>query len=216
MIDKPETNPVRAKILNTARKLFSEKGFDAVSIADLSRAAAVNRAMLYYYFDDKRSLYRAVIREAMDNLKALWEPGGGDEKDAVAWLGRYLSSFATVLSANRDIAKLIMREVSAGGAEREFIFAEYLGPNLRYVAAIVAAGQRQGRFAASPPILTAIAIVTGIIMPHIGMSLWDGVPQTHMQDIEGLDNYKGFYRDYILRALGAKAPEGKEAESHGA
>lgn len=216
MVVKPETNPVRAKIIAAARHLFSEDGYDAVSIADLSRAAAVNRAMLYYYFDDKRGLYRAVIREAMDNLKLLWESGEGDDRDAAEWLCHYLSSFTGILTRNRDIAKLIMREVTAAGAEREFIFSEYLAPNLRYVARIVAAGQAQGKFAASPPIPTAIAIVTGLIMPNIGISLWDGVPQEYMHGIGDLVNYTAFYRAYVLRALGAESPSGKETVSHGA
>lgn len=216
MVVKPETNPVRAKIIAAARHLFSEDGYDAVSIADLSRAAAVNRAMLYYYFDDKRGLYRAVIREAMDNLKMLWESEETEGCDAAEWLSHYLSSFADTLARNRDIAKLIIREVTAGGEERDFIFSEYLGPNLRYVAGIVAAGQEQGKFAASPPMPTAIAIVTGIIMPNIGVSLWDGVPQEFMHGIGDLENYTAFYRAYVLRALGAESPSEKGMVNHGA
>ena len=47
-------NPTRRRILRVARRLFADAGYDGVSVGELARAARVNRAMLYYYFKDKR------------------------------------------------------------------------------------------------------------------------------------------------------------------
>jgi AcrR family transcriptional regulator len=46
-------------LINAGALLFSERGFDAVSIRDLETAAGVKRNLLVYHFGDKESLWKA-------------------------------------------------------------------------------------------------------------------------------------------------------------
>lgn len=63
----------KAKILEVAENLFSEKGFDATSIDTLSKAVGINKATIYYHFKDKNdilvSLFQAIIDELNHHLK---------------------------------------------------------------------------------------------------------------------------------------------------
>ena len=51
----------REKLLDAAEKLFSERGFDAASVRDITKAANANLASINYHFTDKEGLLREVI-----------------------------------------------------------------------------------------------------------------------------------------------------------
>jgi AcrR family transcriptional regulator len=58
----------RAQLLQLARKAFSDRSYDDVSIDDLAREAKISKGMLYHYFPTKRDLYVAGLREIADEL----------------------------------------------------------------------------------------------------------------------------------------------------
>ncbi len=53
----------RERILAEAEALFAEKGFEAVSIREITGAAACNLAAVNYHFGTKQNLYLEVFRE---------------------------------------------------------------------------------------------------------------------------------------------------------
>lgn len=55
----------RARILRAARREFVAKGFAGARVDAIARAASVNKRMLYHYFGDKETLYRAILREGI-------------------------------------------------------------------------------------------------------------------------------------------------------
>ncbi|MDG0978108.1 MAG: TetR/AcrR family transcriptional regulator [Halieaceae bacterium] len=54
------TELARTRLINAGIPLFSERGFDAVSVRDIESAAEVKRGMLAYHFGDKETLWREV------------------------------------------------------------------------------------------------------------------------------------------------------------
>jgi TetR/AcrR family transcriptional regulator, regulator of cefoperazone and chloramphenicol sensitivity len=56
-----------ARILDAAARLFEERGYAAVTLKDIVRAARVNGASVNYHFGDKRNLYRQVIERGLRN-----------------------------------------------------------------------------------------------------------------------------------------------------
>jgi len=81
----------RERILNTAEKLFSEKGISGTSLRALTRAADVNLASVHYYFGSKEALLDAVIdrragpinAQRLVALEALTTAGGNVEIEAI-------------------------------------------------------------------------------------------------------------------------------------
>ncbi|MCX5495451.1 TetR/AcrR family transcriptional regulator [Kaistia dalseonensis] len=51
----------RAQIMQGARQVFLEKGFDGASMNDIARAAGVSKGTLYVYFEDKERLFVELI-----------------------------------------------------------------------------------------------------------------------------------------------------------
>jgi AcrR family transcriptional regulator len=58
----------RAQLLELARRAFSDRAYDDVSIDDLARVASISKGLLYHYFPTKRDLYVAGLREIADEL----------------------------------------------------------------------------------------------------------------------------------------------------
>jgi AcrR family transcriptional regulator len=58
----------RAQLLQLARKAFSDRSYDEVSIDDLAREAKISKGLLYHYFPTKRDLYVAGLREIAEEL----------------------------------------------------------------------------------------------------------------------------------------------------
>jgi len=58
-----DDNAKRRQIMDGARRVFLAEGFDAASMNEVARAAAVSKGTLYVYFTDKEDLFAALIRE---------------------------------------------------------------------------------------------------------------------------------------------------------
>ena len=55
-------NITRERILIAAEKLFAAKGYDAVTIREVTSKARCNLSLVYYYFGSKKKLYLEVFR----------------------------------------------------------------------------------------------------------------------------------------------------------
>lgn len=67
-----ETNEAETRLLESALKLFSEKGYEGTSIREIIEGAGVTRPVLYYYFTNKEDLFRKLLEPALaEYTKAL-------------------------------------------------------------------------------------------------------------------------------------------------
>ncbi len=71
----------RGQILETARRLFEEEGYDAVSMVDVADAAGITRGLVHHYFGSKRELYLEVVRSVLSEAPTLATPEGSGSLD---------------------------------------------------------------------------------------------------------------------------------------
>jgi AcrR family transcriptional regulator len=65
-----EDSSKRRQILDGARKVFMDLGFDGASMNEIARAAGVSKGTLYVYFADKSRLFEAIVEdEALEKGK---------------------------------------------------------------------------------------------------------------------------------------------------
>ena len=62
LVSDEETSK-RRQILEGARKVFMDLGFDGASMGEIARAAGVSKGTLYVYFADKNRLFEAIVEE---------------------------------------------------------------------------------------------------------------------------------------------------------
>ena len=58
-----EDSSKRRQILDGARRVFLDLGFDGASMGEIARAAGVSKGTLYVYFADKNRLFEAIVEE---------------------------------------------------------------------------------------------------------------------------------------------------------
>src|SRR5258706_12261047 len=61
------------QILSHAKRVFAERGFHAANVSHICEAAGIGRGTLYQYFANKRSVLTAILREALERVRALLE-----------------------------------------------------------------------------------------------------------------------------------------------
>ncbi len=71
----------RESILDAARRLFAEKGFDATTVRAIAAEADVDPAMIHHYFGNKEELFRQTLQFPFDPSELLPHlvAGGKDE-----------------------------------------------------------------------------------------------------------------------------------------
>jgi AcrR family transcriptional regulator len=91
----------RAQILACARRLFSERHYQAVSTEDIAREAGVARGLLHHYFGTKRELFLEVVRSMLRLPDALFvdDLGGRNREDL---LGDNVDRWLEMVQRNRQ------------------------------------------------------------------------------------------------------------------
>ena len=92
-----ESGAKRRQIMDGARTVFLNEGFDGASMNDIARVAGVSKGTLYVYFESKEQLFEALIREdrkqQAEQLVFCGEPG--DAREFLSGFGRRLVEMMT-------------------------------------------------------------------------------------------------------------------------
>lgn len=101
-----------ALLIDTAVRLMSHKGAEALSLSEIARAAGVNRTTVYYHFDSREALLTAVRDWSAEQLAAAFVPSETAESRP-----RFITRFVL---ENPEVVALWSKEFLAPGhvAER--------------------------------------------------------------------------------------------------
>jgi len=66
-----QAEETRRTILDTARRLFAERGYDATSLQEIADAMGVRKANVYYYFKTKDAILVALLEVLSEPVGAL-------------------------------------------------------------------------------------------------------------------------------------------------
>jgi len=98
----------KAKMLETARRLFWEKGYNATSMRDIAISYGCRPANIYNFFSDKEEILFEVLREEMeqiiDPIKHLEEDDGGSPLEQLKFI---IESHLKVTLSYRRSAKML-------------------------------------------------------------------------------------------------------------
>ncbi len=112
----------RQMIIDAAVKLFSEKGYNRVSVKEIAHEARVQKTMVYYYFASKEDLFLAAWETA---LKALEESIFGNvQEDKPPRLSGVIEAYIEFAQQRRDSFKLLHGDRISVQSLREKIRAQ--------------------------------------------------------------------------------------------
>jgi AcrR family transcriptional regulator len=134
-------------ILDVAEKLFSELGFEGASTRHISKEAAVNMAMLNYYFGSKDGLYRAVLERRLGNFRGTLSSLLQENISSWDKVNKCIELYVDRVIGNNKFHRLIHREISLQqrSGSSDFI-AETMLRNILEVKRILQEGIDNGSF----------------------------------------------------------------------
>ena len=105
----------RERILASARKEFSDKGFEGSRVDRIAAAAGVNKAMIYYHFDSKEALYQAVIDGLLAGLREAVRGAVEEQADLEGLFSQVANHYVTMFESSEEFVPLVLREMASGG-----------------------------------------------------------------------------------------------------
>ena len=157
---QPEAS--RDAILQAALAEFAQEGHAGARMDAIAASAHVNKALLYYYFHDKESLYGAVLDRFFIRLSERVM----SELDAVAPLGerllRYTCAHFDCVAESPHYARLFQGELMSAGrcgsSHLTRIAERYIRPIAMRVTEILQQGIASGEFRQVDPVQVAPSI----------------------------------------------------------
>lgn len=85
-VTNPRREETRRELLAVSRRLFAAKGYEDTTIDEVVLASAVARGTFYLEFEDKKTLFRAVVERAQHSIREHMEEvlqTGGEDRFSV-------------------------------------------------------------------------------------------------------------------------------------
>jgi TetR/AcrR family transcriptional regulator, fatty acid metabolism regulator protein len=98
-------------ILDAAKSAFSEKGFEATSVADIARSARISDGLVYRYFRNKRELLYEVLRKFYERILLDLETQVFKHGAFSARLEALIRRHLEVFVSDTDLCRLFISEV---------------------------------------------------------------------------------------------------------
>jgi AcrR family transcriptional regulator len=141
-----EDTSKRRQILDGARKVFMDLGFDGASMGEIARAAGVSKGTLYVYFPDKAGLFAAIVEEEkieQGKTSFNFDP----TRDVETTLPEFGRAYVAVLcqpgggSALRTVMAIAERMPELGSRFYEHVIAHTINRFAAYLEARAALGE---------------------------------------------------------------------------
>src|SRR5262245_2613298 len=99
----------RQQLLDVARSLFAEKGFDGASVEEIAHRANVSKPVVYEHFGGKEGAYAVVIDREMRNLLTQMTSALGEDAHPRVLLERAAVALLDYVEGSADGFRILVR-----------------------------------------------------------------------------------------------------------
>ncbi len=167
----------RARLLQSAREVFEQKGFLGSSVAEIVKRAGVAHGTFYTYFDSREDVFRVIAQEVEDDLHARGAISRERAADGDEVIEHLREGIRRVLAAYRDQARImrVIEEVSRFDEQLRASRNARLRSYIDEMAPLIAGLQRRGLANADIDATLASAILGSVMLRFPELWLVDGV-----------------------------------------
>ena len=142
-VKNPET---ARRILAAAEQQFAAHGMAGARTDEIAAAAHANKAMLYYYFENKQRLHRAVLENIFNQLRQVVYAPLARKATSRERLIRWVNGYFDFLATHPNYPRLVQRESMNATPQFQWIVREYFQPFHRYLTRLIGEGIVDGEF----------------------------------------------------------------------
>ena len=185
----------RQKVLDAARTLFAERGYEPATIRDIAKGAGMSTGAVFANFQDKAELFEAVLAEDMarlaDSLNAAVAAEG-------ALRGRLLAALTAAYHAQLEQLPLVQAVVARSWFQpvaSEMRSRAALRPVTGVISDVLQSGVREGELRQDADVRLLSELVYGAYVGNYRYAAYDG------WGIEQLTSQIGKQIDLILAGV---------------
>lgn len=194
----------RATILQAAIREFAQRGIAGARTDAIAHAAKVNKALLYYYFRDKETLYGAALDHAFgqmgEQLIQVLERDLPPREKVLTYVGTYFDYIASH-QFNRDLVQVEMMRAGHGSPHLKRIAKHYFQPLYRKLAEVVREGIAAGEFRPINPLQFVPSMVALVVFYFISAPVMKTVAGFDPLSAERIAERRAAVLDFISAAL---------------
>jgi len=198
----------RNEILNVARKLVYQKGYNQMSIQEILDMLKISKGAFYHYFDSKQDLLEGLVEQMLDEADQVMGPIlEAKDMPAIEKMKQYFDAgsrwktdqkpfFINLMRVWYDDANVLLRQ------KQEDAIMKHFAPKL---ADIIRQGIAEGVFSTRYPDQfadTMLGLSRGMEDKIVGLLLADKPPPDALAQLEAV---VGAYYESLERILGAPA-----------
>jgi TetR/AcrR family transcriptional regulator len=156
----------RAAILQAAVREFARHGLAGARTDQIAREARVNKALLYYYYKDKETLYGAALDHAFgqqsEHMLAVLQRKLPPKERILTYVGEYFD-FIAAHPLNRDLAQREMMRAGQSSGHFQRIGKRYFQPLFGGLSELIREGVESGEFRAVDPMQFVPSMVALVV-----------------------------------------------------
>jgi TetR/AcrR family transcriptional regulator len=207
-------NPATARrILAAAERHFAAQGMAGARTDEIAADAHANKAMLYYYFGNKRRLHRAVLENLFRQLsKVVYSPPAPDAppRDRLrAWVNGYFDFLVT----HPNYPRLVQREAMDATPKIEWIARDYFQPFFKHLTGLIADGISAGEFREVDPRQTAFTMLGATAFYFASAPVMRSIVGHDLLAANALEARRLALLDFIEHALYSEQPKRSDKSS---
>ncbi|MBQ8182277.1 MAG: TetR/AcrR family transcriptional regulator [Clostridia bacterium] len=105
------------RILNVARNEFADNGFENTSIQQIAKKSGISVGSVYKYFENKETLFTAVVQEGLSSLEKLLLDLSSSEEDILLKAEKIIRALLVYSRENPELVKLYCSLTTGGNSE---------------------------------------------------------------------------------------------------
>lgn len=152
----------KARIVEIARNIFTHFGFKKTTMEEIALASRKGKSSIYYYFNSKEDIFRAVVEKEAEELKSELLKRIEGVEDPVERMKIYISTRMRKLNKLTNFYTALKSEYLSHLEFIESIRKHYDLEEIKIISGIIEDGVDRGIFSVDDPHLSAIAIVTAM------------------------------------------------------
>src|SRR3954471_13412674 len=102
----------RQRVFDAAAAEFAGRGYAGANVDRIARAARLNKAMIYYHFKSKGDLYREILSDMFQAVRAGVVDAASSPAAPDAKIRGYIDAIATAAEARPHFPPIWLREIA--------------------------------------------------------------------------------------------------------
>jgi TetR/AcrR family transcriptional regulator len=199
---RPEQS--RAAILRAAIREFAQEGMAGARTDAIARTARVNKALLYYYYKDKETLYGAALDYAFEQMSAhlmeVLERNLHPTEKVLTYVGKYFDYVASH-GFNRNLIQMEMMRSGHGSPHLQRIAKQYFQPLYVNLSRVIGEGVACGEFRPIDPQQFVPSMVALVVFYFISAPMMKSVSGVDPLSPEKIVERRAAVLDFISAVL---------------